>query len=49
MVVFTSFAAAATALIAATFVAGQNPNYTAPVADGKGDWAKAYNKAKAMV
>lgn len=49
MVGFSTFSAAATALVAATFVVAQDPNYKVPFADGSGDWAAAFKKAKAVV
>ena len=49
MVGFSSFSVAATALVAAMLVVAQDPNYKVPLADGSGDWATAYKKAKAMV
>lgn len=49
MVGFSSFSVAATALVAAAVVVAQDPNYKVPYADGSGDWAAAYKKAKAIV
>jgi hypothetical protein len=49
MVGFSSTLAAATALVAATFVVAQDPNYKVPFAKGTGDWAEAYKKARAVV
>lgn len=49
LVGFSSFSVAATALVAATFVAAkQGSTYKVPSADGSGEWAAAYKKAKAL-
>jgi hypothetical protein len=36
-------------VVAATYVAAQDPNHKVPFADGSGDWAAAYKKARATV
>ncbi len=49
MVGSSSLLAAASALVAATFVGAQDPNYQVPFAKGTGDWADSYKKARAVV
>ena len=49
MVGFESLVAVAAALMAATFAAAQDPNYEVRFADGSGEWAAAYKKAKTLV